>query len=172
MCQLPYENLIFENRTAFIGKVRKIASRLGIQPDWLMIVFYIETAAARYGCINHRVKNKLGAVGLIQFMPRTAADLGTTPFALQSMTNVQQLDYVYNYLSRYCGRMKSLTDVYLAIFFPAAIGKDDTWILQSARLSAEMIACWNPLYDLNRDKRLTVGEVKAKLMQFVPTGKL
>lgn len=170
MGQLPYENLIFDNRAAFVAKVHEIALRLGIQPAWLMIVFYIETAAARYGRIDHRVKNPIGAVGLIQFMPRTAAALGTTPFALQAMTNVQQLDYVYRYLSPYRGRMKSLTDVYLAVFFPIAIGKLDAWVLQSPGLTAEKVACWNPLYDLNHDKQLTVGEVKAKVMQFVPAG--
>lgn len=167
---LPYEELIPENRAAFVAKVKDIALRLGIEPAWLMVVFYIETAAGKYKRIDHRVSNALGATGLIQFMPATMRSLGTTGMALKLMSNVQQLDYVYRYLSVYRSKMKTLADVYLAVFFPLAIGKPDSWVLQTASLSAAKIACWNPLYDLNRDKQLTVGEVKTKLQTFVPSG--
>ncbi|MEN6423281.1 MAG: hypothetical protein ABFD76_15180 [Smithella sp.] len=170
MAALPYSNMILENRVAFLAKVEEIAHRLRINPAWLMVVFYIETAASKYGRIDHRVTNALGAVGLIQFMPRTIRSLGTTAMALKLMSNVQQLDYVFRYLSPYSGRMNSLTDLYLAVFFPLAIGKPENWILQAAGLSASTVACWNPLYDLNRDKQLTVGEVKSKLKTFIPNG--
>lgn len=167
---LPYIQLIPENRIDFEKKVWDIALRLRIKPAWLMIVFYIETAASRYGRIDHRVTNALGATGLIQFMPRTIRALGTTAMALKLMSNVQQLDYVFRYLFPYTGRMGSLADLYLAVFFPAAIGKPDHWVLQAPGLPASSVACWNPLYDLNKDKLLTVGEIKAKLKTFIPAG--
>lgn len=170
MSQLPYIELIPENRAAFAAKVEEIARRLRIQPGWLMIIFYIETAASRYKKIDHRITNALNAIGLLQFMPSTVRGLGTTAMALKLMSNVQQLDYVYRYLAPYAGRMKSLTDTYLAVLFPAAIGKPENWILQAPGLSALKVACWNPLFDLNNDRNITVGEVSLKLKSFIPVG--
>jgi len=167
----PYINLVLENRTAFAARLLEIAHRLGILPGWLMIVFYVETAASKTGKIDHRIRNSsTGATGLIQFMPVTATALGTSTSALQQMSNVDQLTYVEKYLTPYKGRMKSLTDVYLAVFFPAAIGKPDNWVLQAPRLSAQTVARFNPLYDVNRDGQITVGEIKSKLVQFIPPG--
>lgn len=166
---LAYEDLIFENKEAFKAKLQQIAGKLNINPNWLMFVFFIETVASRYGKINSAIQNSIGATGLIQFMPSTAISLGTTCDALKNMSNVEQLDWVYLYLKPYSGRMNSLHDLYFAVFFPAAIGKADNWILSTSHLSAQTIACANPLYDLNRDRKITVGEVKSKLSQFVPT---
>lgn len=166
--QLAYINLIPENREMFATKVIEIAARLGIQANWLMIVFFIETAANVYGRINHRIKNALGATGLLQFMPRTLMSMGLTSETICNMSNVQQLEVVYRYLAPYAGRMKSLTDCYLAVLFPVAMGKPDQFILQTSTLSAQVVARWNPLYDLNKDMQITVGEVKAKLKTFIP----
>ena len=166
--QLAYINLIIDNRDQFAKKVIEIATRLGIQANWLMVVFFIETDASRRGKIDHRIVNSIGATGLLQFMPETLTRMGTTGAALRVMSNVQQLDIVEKYLKPYMGRMKSLADVYLAVLFPAAIGKPDSWTLEAGKLTAEKMACANPLYDLNRDKKITVGEVKTKLKQFIP----
>lgn len=170
MGQLPYIELIPENREAFASRLQEIARRLGVNPAWLMIIFYIETAAKRYGRIDHTITNPLGAVGLIQFMSATARNLGTTPVALKSMSNVQQLDYVHKYFAPFTGKLKNLTDTYLAVLFPAAIGKPDYFILQTASLTAREVARWNPLYDLNKDSKITVGEVHEKLKTFIPSG--
>ncbi len=167
---LLFEQLILENREEFKAKVIEISQKLGINPNWLMLVFYIETAAAVYKIINHRIQNSIGATGLIQFLKSTAIQLGTTTEALKRMSNIEQLDYVYKYLLPYRGKMKSLQDVYLAVFFPAAIGKPDDWVIQTKTISAEKIASQNQLYDLNRDKKITVGEIKQKILSFVPKG--
>jgi len=165
---LAYEELIFENKEAFISKLQQIAGKLMINPSWLMVVFFIETAAPRYGKIDSKIQNSIGATGLIQFMPSTAIGLGTTTEALKAMTNVEQLDWVYKYLSCYSRRMLNLSDLYFAVFFPAAMGKPSDWILSSKTLSPQRIACANPLYDLNHDQQITVSEVQKKLHQFVP----
>ena len=167
---LLFEQLILENREEFKLKVIEIAEKLGINPDWLMLVFYIETAAVKFGVINHRIQNSIGATGLIQFLKSTAVSLGTTTDELKKMSNVKQLEYVYKYLRPYAGRMKSYQDVYLAVFFPAAIGKPDGWVLQSKTLSPETIASQNQLYDLNRNGKITVGEIKQKILSFIPKG--
>lgn len=77
------------------------------------------------------VKNAAGsgATGLIQFMPSTARDLGTTTDALAKMTAVQQLEYVERYFRPYRARISSLSDMYMAILLPKYVGKPDDSIL-------------------------------------------
>lgn len=140
--------------TAFESEVKRYSAALGINPDWLMGVMEIES-----GCNPHAVNSVSGATGLIQFMPNTAQGLGTTTAALKSMTGEQQLYYVYKYLKPYAGKISSLTDLYLAVFFPAAIGKSNDYILQTNKLSASTIARQNPGYDLNKDGMITKAEV-------------
>lgn len=170
MRPLPYIELVPENRQEFGQTVQQIATKLGIQAWWLMIVFYIETAAIRYGKIDHRITNSLGATGLIQFMPATMRSLGVSQTRLTQMSNVEQLDYVCKYLKPYAGKMRSLTDVYLAVFFPVAIGKAEDFILEARGLPAAKVAKWNPLYDLNRDGAISKREVSQKLKEFIPNG--
>jgi soluble lytic murein transglycosylase-like protein len=60
----------------FQEKVVQIAERLGTNPNFLMAVMSFETG----GTFSPSVRNQAGsgAVGLIQFMPRTAQGLGLT----------------------------------------------------------------------------------------------
>ena len=158
-----YEDRIKSNKEAFMAKVTTISQRLGIEPEWLMQVFVNESG------MNHQAVNAVsGATGLIQFMPDTAKSLGTSTTALKTMTNVQQLDYVYKYLAPYKGRIESYIDLYFTVFFPIAVGKPDNWVFQTSRLSASKIATQNPVFDLNRDSRLTVAEVREAMLRKVP----
>lgn len=167
--EILFSDKIKENKEAFINKLILVSNNLGIDPNWLMLVFYIETAAVRTGVINHKARNpKTNAIGLIQFMPSTAKDLGTTTKSLEEMSNVDQLTYVQRYLSPYAGKIKSYVDCYLAVFFPLAIGKPKDWVLQTRSLSAEKIARFNPLYDINKDNKITVGEIEQKVLSFIP----
>ena len=158
-----YEHLVRENKEQFLQKVALIASKLGIDPDWLMIVFKIESN------VNHRAVNPIsGATGLIQFMPRTAAGLGTSTNALRGMSNVDQLDYVYKYYKRFAGRLNSVEDLYIVTFFPVALGKPDNYVLQTDTISAGKIASQNRLYDINGDNKITLAELKASILKKVP----
>ncbi len=160
-----FEDLITENKDAFLQKVKDVSSDLGIDPNWLMLCMWIESR------LNHRARNSSsGATGLIQFMPTTALSLGTTTEELAAMSNVDQMDYVYQYLKVYQWKMTSFVDVYFAIFFPRAIGKDPDYILETSNIAASKIAQQNSGYDLNRDGELTVAEVQAKILSFVPAG--
>lgn len=69
------------------------------------------------------------ATGLIQFMPSTARSLGTTVDELAKMTQAEQMNYVYRYFLPYKNRLNNLGDVYLAIFYPAAMNKPDDWVI-------------------------------------------
>jgi hypothetical protein len=66
-----------------------------------------------------------GAVGLIQFMPFTARGLGTTTENLELLSAEEQLDYVFHYFAPYATRIKSLSDMYMAILLPKYIGHPD-----------------------------------------------
>ncbi|MDR2963464.1 MAG: lytic transglycosylase domain-containing protein [Bacteroidales bacterium] len=150
-----YKIYIKSNVAEFLQKTEEIAQKLSIHPNWLLAVMTIESG------INHQVVNPNGgATGLIQFMPDTAVGMGTSTAALKNMTNVQQLDYVYKYLLPFKGKMTRFVDVYFAVFFPLAIGKPDTWVFETQKLSRAKIAAANPLFDTNKDGMLTVYEVR------------
>ena len=143
------------DKADFLAKVESVSARLGINPDWLMGVMYKESRL-NPGAVN----GTTGASGLIQFMPDTAASLGTSVAALRTMTGSGQLPYIEKYYRPYMGRMKSFPDLYLATFFPAALGKSDEYVMQTSRLSASLVAGQNPAVDLNGDKQITVAEFK------------
>ena len=86
------------------------------------------------GSFSPSVQNAAGssATGLIQFTSATAVGLGTTTTALKRMTAVEQLDYVYKYFQPYASRCKTLSDTYMAVLYPAAMGKADNYILFSS----------------------------------------
>ncbi len=152
-----------EDPETFISKLYDICKKLQINPNWLLIVMWKESK------INPKSINKKGgASGLIQFMPRTAKGLGTNIDAIRHMSAVEQLDYVYKYFKPYVGKMKSAQDLYLATFFPAAMGKEDDFILHSNDLSAETIASSNPAVDLDKDNQITKGEFKEYVTKGLP----
>lgn len=160
---LVFSEKVKTNKTQFLNKVRSVSNKLGIDPNWLMAVMNSESS------LNEKARNPSGATGLIQFMPKTAIGLGTTTDAIYRMSNVEQLDYVYKYLSKFVGKMKSYIDVYTAVFFPIAIGKPDNFILQTDTLSKELIARQNPIFDLDRNSTITVGELKKAFLKRIPT---
>lgn len=150
-----FDDSIRDNRTDFLVRVADISAELGIDPNWLMSVMYFESR------MNPKAVNRFSnATGLIQFMPSTAKNLGTSIEELKGMNSLEQLEYVYLYYRPYAGKMESITDCYLAVFFPAAIGKPDSYVIQTSRLPAELIAKQNPAFDLNKDSQVTKGEIK------------
>ena len=150
-----FAEYVKENRSQFLDKVELISKKLLIDPNWLMAVMYKESG------LNHRaVNSKSGATGLIQFMPATAQGLGTSTTALKNMSNLEQLDWVYKYYRPYISKLNSYPDLYLATFFPIALGKSDDWVMQTSSKSAKLIASQNPGVDLNKDGQITVGEFK------------
>jgi hypothetical protein len=115
-------------------------------------------------------KKGSGAVGLIQFMPDTARRMGTTPEALQSMSNVEQLDWVYKYFMPYKSRIKSYTDLYLVAFYPIALEKGEDFVCGSERSLdwAHKVCNENEAVDLNKDGLITVGEFRQWTLMNLP----
>ena len=154
---MNFEEYIKENRKEFTEKVNNISNELGIEANWLMFVMWFESR------LNPQAVNPIsGATGLIQFMPSTARGLGTTTTVLKRMSNVQQLDYVLAYLRPYKGRMKTWVDVYLAVFYPKAMGNPNFVI------TSDIVARQNKIFDLNKDLDISVDEIKTALRNNMP----
>lgn len=143
----------------FRVRTREIGQSLGIDPNWLMAVMGFETGYT----FSPSVRNPgSSATGLIQFVSDTALGLGTTTAKLARMTAVEQLDFVEKYYQQYQGRIRNLGDAYLAVLWPLAIGKPDSYIMwqrDTGPYQAQYAA--NSGLDVNRDGNITRGEAVA-----------
>jgi hypothetical protein len=124
----PVDGLIYGDKVSpeFLTKVDRISSSLGIDPNWLMAVMAFESG----GTFSPSVPNAAGSsgVGLIQFTKSTGYDLNK----LAKMTAEDQLDKVAEYLEPYQGKLGSLSDLYMSVLWPQAIGKPDDYVLFSS----------------------------------------
>lgn len=160
---LVFEEKINENKTAFVNKLNQIATRLNTNPNYLMAVMWIESR------LNPLAPNQqTGAVGLIQFMPSLLAKWNLTTSYVLSLSNVEQLDLVEKYFKPYTGKLNSYLNVYLSVFFPAAIGKPDNWVFSTDKISSSKIAQQNPLFDTNKDGKITIAEFKNAILLALP----
>lgn len=153
-------NLLFSNRVAqaFINKVISISEKLGIDPNWLMFLMDFESG------ISSTRENSYGCLGLIQFCPDfsggTYKTINGKRYELQAlkfMAPEDQLEVVYEYLKEIQdnkGKFSDFYQLYFAILFPAAYGKPDDYVLNTQS---------NPIFDLNKNGVITVGEVKGYL---------
>jgi murein DD-endopeptidase MepM/ murein hydrolase activator NlpD len=83
----------------FADKVRQVAANIGADPVDLLTLMSFESAGTLSPSQRGPyVPGQGRAVGLIQFMPATAAELGATVKELARMSATEQLDYVGKYL--------------------------------------------------------------------------
>ena len=163
---LIYENKVPASyRTDFVNKVKEIAPRVGLDPNWLMAIMNFESA----GTFSPSITNSLGYVGLIQFGESARKTLGVTKEQLKAMSAVEQLDYVEKYYNMYKGKYKSYVDAYFAVFFPLAIGKPDDWVIEGGGLTAKQIYDANPAFANVKDGKLRVWEVKKTMLEKLPS---
>ena len=111
-----------------------------------------------------------GAIGLIQFVESTAKDLGTSTAELAGMTRVEQLEYVSTFLKQKLKGVEDpdIGDLYMAVFYPAAVGKANDYILLEQKdpdLSNKKDP-YNLNYnlDMNRDGFITKGEAVERML--------
>src|SRR5690554_2745455 len=137
---------------AFIAEVEAMAQRLGTQPEYLLAVMSFESG------FRPDIRNQAGsgATGLIQFMPATASELGTSTDALARMSAVDQLQYVERYFNNRSdpGDLNTLEGVYTTVLHGSPKPDPDSTLFSQGTAAYRMNA---PL-DLNRDGRITAGE--------------
>lgn len=153
MNDLIFIDKVSSNRNAFAEKVKDVATDLGIDPNWLMLIMNNESG------ITHNLVAKNGCTGLIMFCPNSGAKaVGKTTAQLAAMTNVEQLDYVQilfeKVMGTYFAEYDSFAQLYLACYLPAYVRKDDSFLIPKVYSSA------NPTFDYNKDGIQTIGEFK------------
>lgn len=148
-----------------IDYVAQTAKKLGINPVWLLAVMYFETAKT----FSTSITNKIGSVGLIQFTrDKKGVEYKTIKKKryylndIAKMSFFEQVDLVYHYIDERKGKkeLTSFLDVYLVVFFPNAIGKSNDYVLETKNLSRSLIAQQNPVFDKNKDGKITRGEIE------------
>ena len=148
----------------FVAEVKKLVVELGMTyPDAasdLMCCMAFETGETFSPSVKSPVSS---ATGLIQFMDATAKEMGTTTAALAKMSAEEQLRvYVRKYFMKYKGKLKNLGDIYMAILWPAGIGKPDDHVLwDTATRPKQYLA--NKGLDIDKDGDITRSECLKKI---------
>lgn len=135
--------------------------------NWLMACMAFETGRK----FSANVRNpRSTATGLIQFMEATAKELGTTTAKLAAMKTIDQINYVYRYFSQKIkerGPIRSLEDCYMAILWPAAVGKASEYPLFIKGSSSYAV---NAGLDRNKDSKVTKAEAAFKVQEQLVLG--
>jgi hypothetical protein len=145
-----------QNTTSgFRSALAEMALGLGLEPSFIAACMAIETGRTYSPSIRNPFT---GATGLIQFMPATARALDTTVDELARMSATKQLEYVRRFFRPHVGRIRPGVpgDYYLAVFYPAYVGRDVSTVIFSA---GETGYAQNVGLDRNGDGVITVGDV-------------
>ncbi len=150
-----------DSPVAFAEKVNDIAQRLDIPSSWLMALIDSESG------FNTTLKNRRGsgAVGLIQFMPSTYKRLGISD---PSFDILDQLDYVEAYLQDHIdrrGKIRSFTDLKLCVLYPAAVGKNNEYVLY---YDPSIAYRQNSGLDMDDNGEVTVADIEVKMQSSYP----
>ncbi len=170
----------------FRKKLLQICNNLGTNADWIAAVMSNETKQTFSPQISGGKTPTTGAVGLIQFMPFTAAKLfgfkepieGKATQAewkawskackesrqkMSEMDAVSQLDYVEKFYSPYKGRLKSLEDVYMVAFLPDTVGKPSPIAAEKDSKNPYLASVYrsNPSFDPNKTGVILKSQVAA-----------
>lgn len=149
---------------AFRAKVEEVAQAVGTSASWLMAVMAFETGRT----FSSRIVNATSrATGLIQFLPSTAAGLGTSVEDLRALEPEDQLEWVGRYLMPYRGRLEGLADLYMAVFYPKAIGEADGYVIATR---GEKAYDWNKALDADGDGKITKAEAAAPVFRLLAEG--
>jgi hypothetical protein len=143
---------------AFIKKVKEVAKNLKCDYIDLLACMAFETGRT----FDPGLRNSIGATGLIQFIRPTARALGTTTDELAAMSRVEQMDWVELYFKK--GPVAKLSaptieDLYMAILWPAAVGKGKDYVLFATPTLAYQ---QNAGLDINKDGNVTAEEAAGK----------
>ena len=114
-----------------------------------------------------------GATGLIQFTPKTAEGLGTSTDDLSQMSRSEQLEYVDKHFeTNLKGRLGDeggdISDLYMSVLFPVAVGKPDDFVLFGKGAINEKFEGRyeaNRGLDANNDGSITKVEAAAKVIK-------
>jgi len=154
----------------FIKELINVGNRLGVNPAYLAAVMASESGFDP--SIKNPIKMKGGhPTGLIQFVPLTAKQLGTTVQDLGEMSDIDQLHYVEKFYQPWAGKLKTPGDVYMATFLPVFVGKPSDTILGQAGnmnkmpggLTYDIVYKQNKGFDTDKDGIIRISDVAGKV---------
>lgn len=132
--ELPYANLIGDNRNKFLKKLIRISDDLKVKPEWVLHTIFHESR------FDPKFQDQMsGQVGLLSFMPSVLkifinpeTGKNYTPNEVLEMSNVDQLDLVKAFYKIWFSEMNlkgeiSPGDFASLTFYPEAIRKDWKW---------------------------------------------
>ncbi|PAM92344.1 hypothetical protein B4N84_26445 [Flavobacterium sp. IR1] len=101
----------------------------------LMSIIHLETG--NKDTFKPYADNGADFSGLIQFSDASAKSLGTTRAKLKAMTFIDQMKYVETYFSKKKDMLKTMTDLYLLVLKPTAVGNgsDPTYVVFDEEIS-------------------------------------
>lgn len=152
--------LLFGNRVSkdVAERIEYRSQKLPTEANWIMFLFDWESA------LNPYIENSFGCFSWIQFCPDVPGGNYKTIQGrryyfdeIKKWSPVQLVDLSFDYLEEIqdtVGRYSSYHDLYFGIFYPDAVGKPDDYVINTQT---------NPIFDLNKNGIITVGEVKAYL---------
>ena len=160
---------LFQNKLSAdkIAKVQQVSKDLNVNTNWLLAVMYFESAKT----FSPSIKNGIGSVGLIQFTrDKSGVNYKTINGKryllddIAKMSFIQQMDLVKEYYKQVYRMLNiktinSFVDLYLVTFFPRAVNQPLDYVFSTSGLSASKIASQNPIFDKNKDQKITKKEV-------------
>jgi hypothetical protein len=143
-----------------LEELERIAVGCGFDPDELAAIISVESG---WRPDSH---NSIGAGGLIGFLPSTLARLGWqgTPEEFWRLSIAQQLPYVAAFYQTWCGRIHRSGDLYLATFWPEAVGASDDTIIAAENGPHRIVWQQNPGLR-GPDGAITAGSVRAVVLR-------
>jgi len=146
----------------FLNKTINISDSLDIKPEWLLIVFAIETGDT----FNPAIQNKLSkATGLIQFLPSTIKSYDSNIEELKQMSCIQQLELIFKYYKRiikWKGKISTLEDTYFAVHAPSLVNASSNKVVYR---QGTLAYTFNKSNDNNNDGLVLKKEISYKVIK-------
>jgi hypothetical protein len=143
-----------------LEELERIATACGFDPDELATIISVESGW------NPKAHNSIRAGGLIGFLPSTLTRLGWTgkPEEFWGLSIAEQLRFVAKFYEPWCGRIHHPGDLYLATFWPQAVGASDDTIIAAENGPHEIVWQQNPALR-GPDGIITAGSVRAVVLR-------
>lgn len=165
--RLAWGNKVSDDFRARVFTLVRDFQWLDHQASDLMACMAFETGET----FSPSIKNAAGsgATGLIQFMPSTARGMGFDIDEIAAMSAETQLLVVKRYFLPYYFRIKTLSDMYMAILMPKYIGRSEDSVLFTKGTVAYR---QNQGLDLNHSGKITKREAASLVQKKLDKGLL
>ena len=118
-----YKEIKSPNKKAVAHLFKSLQYRLDFPYEDVMAVCYFESGLDHKATNPYLFKDGTHALGYIQWTPISRKEFGITYEKLKCMNEFEQVELIYDYLSRHKGKIKSFPDLYMSVYLPSYLGK-------------------------------------------------